>query len=113
MQAGRFSITATQGKTFNFSFTVKTDGVAWNFTGYTCRMQVRKSAVSTTKVLDLVSPTNITLTSDGRITVSVSATTMAGIPFNEYVYDIEVESPDASVYPILEGKFLLRQEVTR
>jgi hypothetical protein len=113
MQAGRFSITATQGKTFNFSFTVKTNGTAWNLTGYTARMQVRKSAVSTGTVLNLVSPTNITLNSEGKVAVSVNATTMAGIAFGEYVYDIELESSNGTVYPTLEGKFLLRQEVTR
>ena len=113
MQAGRFSITASQGKTFNFAFTVKTDGVAWDLTGYTARMQVRKSAVSSTKILNLVSPANITLTSEGRVTVSVAATAMADIAYGEYVYDIELESSGATVYPILEGKFLVRQEVTR
>ncbi len=112
MQAGRYNILARQGKTFSFTFTIKTNNVPWNLTGYTARMQVRPSAVSSTKYLDLVSPTNISLNSTGQVTVSVSATTMAGIPFGTHVYDIELVT-GSEVYPVLEGNFAIRQEVTR
>lgn len=112
MQTGRYNIIARQGKTFSFVFTIKTNGTGWNLSSYTARMQVRPSAVSSTKYLDLVSPTNITLTSGGQVTVSVNATTMAGIPFGTHVYDIELVSPSNIVYPVLEGKFAVRQEVT-
>ena len=60
MSAGIYNIKAEQGSTFVFSFTITTDGTAWNLTGYSGRMQVRSSYQSTTKILDLVSPTNIT-----------------------------------------------------
>ena len=113
MQAGQYNIKATQGKTFSFIFTIKTDGVAWNLSTYSARMQVRPSAVSTTKYLNLVSPTNIALTSAGQVTVSVNATVMAGIPFGNHVYDIELISAGNEVYSVLEGKFMVRQEVTR
>jgi len=113
MQAGRYNILARQGKTFSFTFTIKTNGVGWNLSTYTARMQVRPSAVSSTKYLDLVSPTNISLNASGVVTVSVTAATMAGIPFGTHVYDIELVSAGNEVYPVLEGNFAVRQEVTR
>lgn len=111
MQTGRYNITARQGQTFNFSFTIKTDGTPWNLSTYTGRMHVRKTNISTTKTLDLVSPTNITLTSAGNFSVTVSAATMANITYGDYVYDIELESAGGTVYTVLEGKFLVRQDV--
>ena len=113
MDAGRYNITARQGATFSLTFTVSTDGSPWNLTGYSARMQVRAFATSSTKLLDLVSPTNITLNSSGVCTITVGATTMAGLPAGSHLYDIEFETSGGVVYPILEGKFIVRQEVTQ
>jgi hypothetical protein len=113
MQAGRYNILARQGKTFSFVFAIKTNGQFWDLTSYSARMQVRPSAVSSTKYLDLVSPTNISLTDEGQVTISVTAENMADIPFGTHVYDIELVSAANEVYPVLEGKFAVRQEVTR
>lgn len=112
MQTGRYNISARQGQTFNFSFTIKTDGTPWNLSTYSARMQVRPNNISSTKYLDLVSPTNITLTSGGSVSITVNATTMAGIVYGNHVYDIELESAGGTVYTVLEGKFQVRQEVT-
>lgn len=113
MQTGRYNIQARQGQTFNFSFTIKTDGVAWDLSTYSARMQVRPSNISATKYLDLVSPTNITLDSSGNVSITVSASVMAGIVYGNHVYDIELESAGGTVYTVLEGKFQVKQEVTQ
>jgi hypothetical protein len=110
MQTGRYNITARQGQTFTFSFTIKTDGVAWNLSTYIGRMHVKKTNISATRTLNLVSPTNITLTSAGLVTITVSAATMSDITYGDYVYDIELESAGGTVYTVLEGKFLVRQD---
>jgi len=40
--AGRYNMVCDQGATFSLTFTIKTDGVAWNLVGnYTAKMQVR------------------------------------------------------------------------
>jgi hypothetical protein len=113
MQTGRYNISARQGQTFNFSFTIKTDGAAWNLSTYSARMQVRPSNISSTKYLDLVSPTNITLNSTGLVSITVSAAAMSAIVYGNHVYDIELESAGGIVYTVLEGKFQVRQEVTQ
>ena len=112
MDAGKYNIVARQGATFSLSFTISTDGAPWDLSSYTARMQVRPFASSATKYLDLVSPNNITLTALGVCTITVSASDMSDIPAASHVYDIEFESAGGVVYPILEGKFVVRQEVT-
>lgn len=110
MQTGRYNITARQGQTFNFSFTIKTDGTPWNLSTYTASMHVRKSTISTTRTLNLVSPTNITLDSNGNVSITASSTAMAAVAFGEYVYDIELTSAGGVKYTVLEGKFSVRQD---
>ncbi len=110
METGRYNITARQGQTFNFSFNIDTDGVAWDLSTYTARMHVRKTNISTTRALNLTSPTNITLTSGGNVSITASSATMAAVTYGDYVYDIELESAGGVVYTVLEGKFLVRQD---
>jgi hypothetical protein len=93
--------------------TVRTDGTAWNLTGYVARMQVRRSANDSVKLLDLVSPTNITLNSSGQIVVNATANAMTAVPAGRYVYDLEVESAGGEVTSLLEGRFVVKPEVTQ
>ena len=113
MSAGIYNIKADQGSTFVFKFTITTNNVPWNLTGYSARMQVRSSVQSSTTILNLVSTTNITLTSLGVITVTVDATTMASIASGSFVYDLEVQSSSGIVTRLLQGKFIVSPEVTR
>ena len=113
MSAGIYNIKADQGSTFVFTFTITTNGTVWDLTGYSARMQVRPSAQATSTVLNLVSPTNITLTSLGVVTVTVVASAMAAIAAGSFVYDIEVQSDSGIVTRLLQGKFTVTPEVTR
>jgi hypothetical protein len=110
--SGTHNIVAEQGATFHFNFTVKTNDVVWNLSTYSARMQVRNSTASTTKLLDLSSPTDIVLTSLGHVSVTVNATTMAALPFGRWVYDLELESAGGEVTRLLEGRFIVTPEVT-
>jgi hypothetical protein len=76
-------------------------------------MQVRRSANDSVKLLDLVSPTNITLNSSGQIVVNATATAMTAVPAGRYVYDLEVESAGGEVTSLLEGRFVVKPEVTQ
>jgi hypothetical protein len=113
MAGNVYNITAEQGSTFILSFDIKTDGTAWNLTGYSARMQVRTSVSSSATLLNLVSPTDITLTSAGLVTVTVSATTMATVAAGKWVYDLELVSPTGIVEKPLKGSFIVQAEVTR
>jgi hypothetical protein len=112
--SGKYNIVANQGATFKLNFTVQTDGVAWDFTGYTSAMQVRRSTSSATTLLNLSSAAgNITMNASGEVSVTVSATTMSGVPSGRWVYDIEFTSPSSEVTRLLEGRFIVSAEVTQ
>jgi hypothetical protein len=112
--SGKYNIVAEQGATFNLNFTVQTDGVPWDFTGYTAAMQVRRSTSSATTLLNLSSTNgDITMNSSGEVSVTVSATEMTSLPSGRWVYDIEFTSPSDEVTRLLEGRFIVSAEVTQ
>jgi len=114
MASNIYNITAEQGSTFTLSFDIKIDGTTQTLSGYSARMQVRTSTSSTTKILDLVSPTNIAInTTSGLVTVTVSATAMSAITAGKYVYDVELVSSTGVVTKPIRGKFNVEAEVTK
>jgi hypothetical protein len=108
--SGKYNIVAEQGATFNLNFRVETDGTAWNLTGYTFAMQVRRSTSSSATLLDINSAT---MDSVGHVSVTVPAATMSNVPAGRWVYDIELTSSGAEVTRILEGRFIVTAEVTQ
>lgn len=114
MDTGKYNIKARQGSTFNFNFTISTNGTAWDLTGCSAAMQVRSSASSSKKILNFSNTSGITLGgSDGTVSVTASASTLAAIPAGNYVYDFELTYPDDTVVALLEGKFIINAEVTK
>jgi len=108
--SGKYNIVADQGATFNLNFTIATDGTPWNLTGYTFAMQVRRSTNSSTALLNI---TSATMNSSGNVAVTVSATTMNTVPPGRWVYDIELTSSGGQVTRILEGRFIVKAQVTQ
>lgn len=114
MTPGKYNIIAPQGSTYRLSFTISTDGVPWNLTSYSARMQVRPNTNSTTKILDLSSANgDITLNSSGVVSVTASADAMAAATPGRHVYDIELVSAGNVVDRVLEGRFAVTPEVTQ
>ena len=116
MSGGNYNITTEQGSTFTLQFDITINGTKMTsgLSGYSARMQVRSSASASTAVLDLVSPTNITLnTTTGLITVTVSAAQMAAVTAGKYVYDFELVSSGGIVSKPIKGKFIVLAEVTK
>lgn len=113
--AGKYNIVADQGATFSRNIHWKDEnGDPIDITDYTARMQVRERFVSTSTVLSLVSPTNITLGGgSGNIVITASATTMAGVTAGDYVYDLEMVASNGVVTRLLQGTFKVTPEVTR
>jgi hypothetical protein len=110
--SGKYNIVADQGATFNLNFTVKTDGVPWDLTGYSARMQVSKSTSSATNLLDLSTyGLDIELNNLGEVSITASAGAMAAIPAGRWVYNFELTSPDTVVTRLLEGRFIVSAEV--
>lgn len=114
MAAAKHNITAEQGTTFYLNFQLKSDGVGWNLSNYEGRMQVRPSVDASETYLSLSTTTDeITMDSSGNVAVTVDADTMADVIAGRHVYDFEVESSGGEVWRVIEGKFVVKAEVTR
>lgn len=92
----------------------------WDLTGYTARMQVRKYVESATTIATLTTENAATFRitlgdptpTDGKISLFIRAEDTRNITTSG-VYDIEIISPTNEVDRILQGEFVLSQEVTR
>ncbi len=114
MSAGTLNITAEQGATWSLTLTWKIDGAPVDLTGYSARMQVRRTHAAADAILSLTSDDGITLGGEaGTITLTATAAAMAAITARAYVYDLELVSPDGTVTRLVEGTWYHRPEVTR
>jgi hypothetical protein len=110
--AGNYTIVTVEGDTWIFNATVDTDGTPWDFTGYTAKMQVRESLVSTSKLLDLSTSNYISLNSSGGISITVPSSVMSTVSSGRWVYDFEVTSVGGVRTTLLSGSFIVSPQVT-
>lgn len=97
------------------SFVWKASGVAVNLTGYTARMQLRKS-VSASDILLSLTTVNGGIVIDplvGKVTVIFNESDTQGVSWASGVYDIELVNPSGKPMRFIEGEFELSKEVTR
>lgn len=118
MPAGLYDMLCEQGATFTRLVTWKDSaGDPVNLSGYIARMQVRPSVRSEELTLDLTSENGgIVFKSPrslGQLEVVVAATTTADLTPGTYAYDLETVSLSGVVTRLLEGKFIVKAEVTR
>jgi len=114
MPAGKYSFVIEAGATFNLDFTMYTGGSKWNLTGYSARMDIRVDIDSPTALISLDSNGNgITLGGTaGTVDIEIDAATTETFPAGKYVYDLEIESLDGTVWRVLQGCVQVRAEVT-
>jgi len=116
MPAAVYNLYIEQGATFQKTLTWKdSSGSAIDLTGYTARMQFRRSAASS-EVLYSATTENGAITlggAAGTIAIVISATATAAFTFGCAVYDLEVISSGGVVYRLLEGGVEVSLEVTR
>ena len=115
MALSTYNISAEQGSDYLATITYKnSSGVLVNLTGYTARMQVRKTVSSDVAYLTLTSASGLTLGGGaGTIGITISASAMAQIPSGSYVYDLEIIDTSGKVSKILKGTFDIAGEATR
>lgn len=119
MQPANLDLAVYKGSTFSKLIQWRaSDGVTpINLTGYTARMQIRKTPTSS-EILDLLTTENNRLSIyaplEGRLRIDISASISTGYTFDYAVYDLELVSNDnQTVYRILEGSVAAKSEVTR
>jgi len=110
-----------QGATVNTVFTIKNSArSALDITGYVARMQVRRFDGTTrdpspTVIAEYTSYDGYLIIGDtaGTVTLLIPPAEMAAYEPGSYVYDLEVESSLGETTRIVQGKFIVRAEVTR
>ena len=114
--SGRYNMVCDQGSTFSLVFTIKTDGTAWSLVGnYTGKMQVRSFLNANTVLIELnTTNSRISFSAGGTVTLSLTAANTTDIIAGRHTYDLELTQTSTSVVTrVLEGKFVVRGEVTR
>lgn len=116
MAAGNYDFYIEQGATFYQQIVWKDSaGDPIDLTGYTARMQLRKTVKATDVILSLTTENGrITLGgAEGTITLEVDAEDTADLTEFCGVYDLEVEASDGTVTRLLQGQIEVSREVTR
>jgi hypothetical protein len=111
--SAKYNLICDQATTFNFQFQIKNDTTPWNLTNYVATMTVRPFVGASTTTL-VASTTNGRIILDGingRVNVTVDATTTGNIAPGRYSYDLVLDS-GSEVTRILEGKFVVTGAVT-
>lgn len=111
----KLDITFRQGATFELNVQARNaDGTVKDLTGYTGKMQVRPTAESSTKYVDIPAVGSITINGPlGQVAVVVPADITAAMTWTSGVYDLEVALNPATVIRLAEGFASLSKEVTR
>lgn len=128
MSAGTLNMTAEQGATFNVVLTWKdSNDNPIDLTGYTARMQIRDSYLSSSTTLFDMTTANGKITlggAAGTIALLLTAAETAGVtipdnptnpqamPTKQFVYDLELVNA-GSVTRLVQGTWTIQGEVTR
>ncbi len=110
--SAKYNLICDQATTFNWQFQIKNDSTPWDLSNYTATMTVRPFVgASTTTIVASTANGRISLQSQGRVVVNISASDTANISASRYVYDLVLNS-GGTVTRILEGKFVVTGAVT-
>lgn len=116
MAAATYDFEIEQGATLLKPIVWKdSTGAAVNLTGYTAKMQVRKSAAAEDVLLEMSTANNkIAITPlTGTITLIFSSTTTSAIDWSRGKYDLELTSGSGVVTRLIEGEITISKEITR
>jgi hypothetical protein len=104
-------ITIEQGATFSSTVDVEdVYGTPVNLTGYTASSMMRKSYYSSSAI---VIDANITNSSQGEVTLSITASNTANITPGRYVYDLIINDGANTISRVVEGIATVLPSVTR
>ena len=126
MIAGIYNLTCEQGATFSRLIEIEQPDLAndpsgetyieYNLTGYTARMQVRRTVENANYLVSLTSANGGLVVIPGiyenQIQILMSASVTASIT-QSGVYDLEIVDSSGYVSRVLQGSFTLIPEVTR
>jgi hypothetical protein len=112
--SAKFNLVCDQATTFNFQFQILNNQTPIDLTSYTGTMTVRPfvGASTTTVVASTANGLMVFDAANGRVTVTLSATTTGAIAAGRYAYDLVLDS-GSTIIRYLEGKFIVTGAVTQ
>lgn len=116
MAAAQYDFEIEQGATLRKPFVWKdSTGAVVNLTGYTAKMQVRRSVASEEVLLELSNVNGrIAITPlEGKVELIFSAATTEDIDWRRGKYDLELTAADGTVTRLIEGEISISREITR
>ena len=115
MTARKYDIEVEQGATFVLKLTYKDgSGLPISLIGYSAQMQVRESVGGRILAQGSTADTRITVDALGVILIKIPHTDIAATAQQRGVYDLFLQSPDASLRTkLLYGGVTFTQSVTR
>lgn len=109
--ATRVDITCRKGDTFKLEFTfTDSDGDAIDISSYSWKMDVKETDTSSGDILG-DTDFSYTGTSSGKLTVTATAATMAGITSGLYVYDLQ-STNSGTVKTWVYGLFKINEDIS-
>ena len=121
MIAGKYNIYCEQGATFSRILTIRVPDevdpsitTAYDLSGHTARMQVRRTIDSASAMVQLTTANNGLTIDDGTgsITIFMSNAVTASLATSG-VYDLEIIDSNGYVSRVVQGTFTLNREVTK
>lgn len=107
--ATKVNLVVDQGTTFTTSITFNDEqGNTINFSTYTGAAQLRKHYTSSNST-----PFTVTLTSNGVVTLTLTANQTGNLVAGRYVYDLEVTDGANQISRLIEGIVTVTPNVTR
>lgn len=107
--ATKVNLVVDQGTTFSSSITFNDEtGNTINFSTYSGAAQLRKHFTSSNSV-----SIGVGLTSNGVVTLSLTANQTANLVAGRYVYDLEVTDAQNRISRLIEGIITVTPNVTR
>lgn len=109
--ATRVDITCRKGDTFKLEFTfTDSDGDAIDISSYSWKMDVKETDTSSG---DILGDTDFSYTGtiSGKLTVTATAATMAGITSGLYVYDLQ-STNSGTVKTWVYGLFKINEDIS-
>lgn len=108
---GTENLVARTATTFTFDGTITNGSTPIDLTTYQGYFTARPFAGANTTWLAL-QPEDITLTSTGGVSFTVSNTVMATVPVSKGVYDLVIRNASNEDEYVLEGRFIVTSAVT-
>lgn len=108
------NLTIYQGSTYTHVIPITIDDVVVPLTGYTARMQIRSSKVSTTVLYDSTTLGDLSVDAGtATVTLELPASVSSTWSWTTGVYDIELVDASSKPYRIMQGRVDVDAEVTR